>query len=113
MLNQAVKIGLKAKKIKLPQMNYFLKKQIKFSWTYSFHSAPFILQNFKNVPQFPFFLNKNVLVQNIITFIYLLALFLVQNFKKFLQRIQSHEDAPFWGPKWSICPKQNFFLENY
>ena len=23
----------------------------------------------------------------------------------FLQRIQSYEDAPFLGPKWSICPK--------
>ena len=32
--------------------------------------------------------------------------------KKFLQWIQSYEDAPFLGPKWSICPKQ-FFLENY
>ena len=30
-------------------------------------------------------------------------------FQKFLQQIQSYEDAPFLGPKWSICPKQ-FFL---
>ena len=52
------------------------------------------------------------LVQTIIiTFIYLLALFIVQNFKKFLQRIQSYEDAPFLGPKWSICPKQKFLEE--
>ena len=33
--------------------------------------------------------------------------------KKFLkiplQWIQSYEDAPFWGPKWSISPKQIFF----
>ena len=36
------------------------------------------------------------LVQTIIiTFIYLLALFIVQNLKKFLQQIQSYEDAPF------------------
>ena len=50
------------------------------------------------------------LVQTIIiTFIYLLALFIVQNLKKFLQRIQSYEDVPFLGPKWSICPKQIFF----
>ena len=35
MPNQTVKNGLKAKKIKLPQMNFFLKKQlIKFSCTY-------------------------------------------------------------------------------
>ena len=54
----------------------------------------------------PFVLNKNFLVQIIIiTFIYLLALFIVQNLKKFLQRIQSYEDVPFLGPKWSICPK--------
>ena len=58
----------------------------------------------------PFVLNKFFLVQTIIIiFIYLLPLFIVQNFKKFLQRIQSYEDVPFLGPKWSICPKQNFF----
>ena len=58
----------------------------------------------------PFVMNKIFLVQTIIiTFIYLLALFIVQNLKKFLQRIQSYEDVPFLGPKWSICPKQIFF----
>ena len=62
----------------------------------------------------PFVLNKIFLVQTIIiTFIYLLALFTVQNLKKFLQLIQSHEDAPFLGQKWSICAKQNFLSENY
>ena len=64
----------------------------------------------QNTPICP---EQNFLVQTIIiTFIYLLALFIVQNLKKFLQQIQSYEDAPFLGPKWSICPKQ-FFLENY
>ena len=59
----------------------------------------------------PFVLNKIFLVQTIIiTFIYLLALFIVQNLKKFLKQIQSYEDAPFWGPKWSICSKQIFFF---
>ena len=74
--------------------------------------VPFILQNvckkvleliesYEDVRQFrdqngPFVLNKNFLVQAIvITFIYLLALFIVQNLKKFLQQIQSYEDAPF------------------
>ena len=58
----------------------------------------------------PFVLNKNFLVQTIIiTFIYLLAIFIVQNLKKFLQRIQNYDDAPFLGPKWTICPKQIFF----
>ena len=51
-----------------------------------------------------------LLVQTIIiTFIYLLALFIVQNLKKFLQRIQSYEDAQFLDPKWPICPNENFF----
>ena len=41
-------------------------------------------------------MNIIFLVQTIIiTFIYLLALFIVQNLKKFLQQIQSYEDAPF------------------
>ena len=58
----------------------------------------------------PFVLNKIFLVQTIIiTFIYLLTLFIVQNLKKFLLQIQSYKDVPFLGPKWSICPKQ-FFL---
>ena len=39
-------------------------------------------------------------------------LFTVQNLKKFLQRIQSYEDALFLGRKWSICPKWEFFSEN-
>ena len=52
-----------------------------------------------------FVLNKNFLVQ---IFIYLLTLFTVQNLKKFLQQIQSYEDAPFLGPKWPICSNKNF-----
>ena len=59
----------------------------------------------------PFVLNKNFLSQTIvITFIYLLSLFIVQNLKKFLQRIQNYDDAPFLDPKWSIC--SNFFFWN-
>ena len=56
----------------------------------------------------PFVLNKILLVQTIIIFIYLLALFIVQNLKKFFLQIRSYDDAPFLGPKWSICPKQFF-----
>ena len=60
----------------------------------------------------PFVMNKFFLVQAIIiTFIYLLGLFIEQNFKKILQQIQSYEDAPLLSPKWSICPKQIFFLK--
>ena len=50
-------------------------------------------------------------VQTIITFIYLLALFIVQNLKKIIQPIQSYDDALFLGQKWSICPKQIFLGE--
>ena len=61
----------------------------------------------------PFVLKMIFLVQSIIaTFIYLLTLFIVQNFQKFLKRIQSYVDAPFLGPKWSICTPK-IFLENY
>ena len=47
----------------------------------------------------------------VIPFIYLLALFIVQNLKKFLQKIQvqNYEDAPFLGPQWSIFPNNFFF----
>ena len=54
-------------------------------------------------------MNKNFWVQTIIiTFIYLLAFFIMQNFKKFLQQIHGYEDVQFLGPKWSVCPKQIF-----
>ena len=57
-----------------------------------------------------FVLNKLFLVQTIIiTFIYQLALFIVQNFKKILRWIQSYEDAPFLGTKSFIY--SNFLLE--
>ena len=55
------------------------------------------------------FARKNTIIWKIIniTFIYLLALFIVQNFfKKFLLRILSYEDASFLGPKWFISPKE-------
>ena len=34
---------------------------------------------------------------------------LYKTLKKFLQQIQSYEDAPFLGPEWPICPEQIFF----
>ena len=57
----------------------------------------------------PFAPSKNFLGNIINTiFIYLLAPFIVQNFKKFLEWIQSYEDAPFLDPKWAHLPKQDF-----
>ena len=41
---------------------------------------------------------------------YLLDPFILQNFKKFLEPIQSYEDVPFSGPKWLTCPEQLFFF---
>ena len=89
--------------------------------------APFILQNFKAIlwanPELwgctifrskmahlswtKFFWHKPF------TFIYLLALFIVQNLKKFLLRIQSCEDAQFLGPNWLVYlpPKRFFFCK--
>ena len=48
--------------------------------------------------------------QLLLLFIYLLALFIVQNFKRLLQQIQSYEDASSLGPKSSFAPN-NFFLK--
>ena len=51
---------------------------------------------------------KNFLVKTIlITFIFLLVLFIVQNLKKLLQQIQNYDNALFLDQNWSICP--NFF----
>ena len=89
--------------------------------------APFILQNFflkileliQSYQDKQRFRDQNgqfVLINffwvptTVITFIYLLALFIVQNLK-FFQRIQNYDDTPFLGPNWSICPK--LFLESY
>ena len=40
---------------------------------------------------------------------YLLVPFIVQISNKSLGETQSYEDPPFSGPKWPICPIQEFF----
>ena len=49
--------------------------------------------------------------RNTITMIsmYLLATFIMKNFKKSSEQIQSYDDAPFLGPKWSVFPERKFF----
>ena len=42
-------------------------------------------------------------------FMYLLAPFILQNFKE----LQSYEDVPFSGPKWPISPEQKIFGTNH
>ena len=119
--NQTVKNGLKAKKIKLAQMNFFLEKKL-----IMYLLAPFILQNFKKIlkanidlwgcaifgPKIPqFVLNKIFWYKPLLLLssaYWPFSLGKIQ--KKLLQRIHSYVDAPFLGPKWSICPKQFFFF---
>ena len=59
-----------------------------------------------HLPQTIFFLK----IINIIL-IYLLAPFIVQNFKKFFQQIQSYKDVQFFGPKMAPFLKWEFFSE--
>ena len=109
MPNQTVKNGLKAKKIKLPKINFFSRKTTNKIFMYIL--AHFILQNFTKIlksqskvtriwPKMAYLSwtnffwykplnNGNNESNDIITFIYLLTLFIVQNFKKSLQQIQS------------------------
>ena len=44
---------------------------------------------------------------------YLLVPFILKKFEKFLELIQGYKDVPFSGPKWPICPEQNFFGTNH
>ena len=56
---------------------------------------------------------QNVLVQTIIiTFIYPLALFIGQNFKKILTADPELWGCTIFGPKMVHLPQTNFFLEN-
>ena len=32
--------------------------------------------------------------------------------KKFFKQIQSYDNVPSWGPKWPICPNENFFIKD-
>ena len=46
-------------------------------------------------------------------FMYLLAPFILQNFKKILRANPELWDVPFLGTKWPIFPEQNFFGTNH
>ena len=122
MPNQTVKNSLKAKKIKLPQMNFVLEKQlIKFSCTYQplsfckifIKKILELIQSYVGVRQFwdqnsPFALNKLFFgINHCYCFHLTMALFIMQNLKEILQWIQN--DAPFSGPKWSNYFKYIFF----
>ena len=66
----------------------------------------------QNTPICP---EQNFLILTIIiTFIYLLVLFIGQNSKrKFLQRMQNYEDVPFFEPKMVHLHQAKIFLEDY
>ena len=58
----------------------------------------------------PFVMNKIFLVDIIIAFIYLLALFLVQNLKKILTADPELRGCAIFGPKMVLCPNFFFFF---
>ena len=139
MPNQTVTNGLKAKKIKLPQMNFFLEKQlIKFPCTYwtivfgtnhyyfPLHIGPFHCAEFKKIltadpelwgcaifgPKMVHMPQTNFIWKIIsIILIYLLAPFIVQNFKKILPVDQEMRMHNFWAENGSF-PQMRFFSEN-
>ena len=109
-------------------MNFFLEKTTNKIFMHLL--TPFILQNFWKIlradpelwgcaifgPKMThlFWTNRPFLVQTIvITFIYLLALSILEHLKKFLQRLQSYDDMPFSGQDDPFAPNKIFFLENY
>ena len=122
MPNQTVKNGLKAKKIKLPQMNFFLKKQlITFSCTYTLLSFCKILkiflrsiQSYEDVPflgpKWPTCQEQNFFGTNHYYFFHLpTGPFHCAKFRKTLTADPELWGVPFLSPKWSIfCP--NFFF---
>ena len=112
--NQTVRNSLKAKNIKLPQNDFFLQNQlIKFSCTYWPPSFCKILKNFygrSRVMRMCHFRAQNepFVMNNIFWYKPLLlssTYWLFSLCRILIKRIQSYEDAPFLGPKWSICPK--------
>ena len=122
MSNQTVKNGLKAKKIKLPQMNFFLEKQlIKFSC--HFHSAKFqnILRadpelwgsaifgpKMTHLSWTTFFFGKNhYYCFHLPIHPFHWAKFIKNSYCR--SRVAYPDDALFLGPKWFISPKQIFF----
>ena len=118
MPNQAEKNGLKVKKIKLPQMNFFLEKQlIKFSCTYW---ALWFCKIFKKIlradpelqecaifgPKMVHLPPKKFFEKIInITLNYLLAPFIVQKFKKILPADSELWECAIFGPKKAHLPK--------
>ena len=108
---ETVKNGLKAKKIKLVQMNFFLEKQlIKFSCTYEPLSFCKIFKKFQSYENVPFSGPKLPICpeQNFfgINHCYYFHYPPISPFD--CAKLTSDPELKI-GPKWSICPKQISF----
>ena len=122
MPNQTVKNGLKAKKIKLPQMNFFLEKQlIKFSCTYwplsfckIFKKLLEPIQSYEDVPfsgpKWPIRPEQFFLVQSIY-FHLLIGPFHCAKFKKILTADPELWGCTIFGPKMVHLPQTKNFLD--
>ena len=121
MPNQTVKNGLKTKKIKLPQMNFFLKKQlIKFSCTYWPLSLCKILKKFLgpiqsyedipfSCPKWPICHEQNLLGTNHYYYFHLpIGPFHCAKFKKILTA--DPELCSIFGSKMVHLPQTKFFF---
>ena len=126
--NQTIKNGLKVKRWKCTKWIFFSRKTTNKILMYLLAYAPFILQNLKKFlradpelqgcaifdPKMAHLSWTNFFGTNHYCYFHLpIGTFHCTKFKKLLQQIPSYKDMPFLGPKWSICPKTNFFLENY
>ena len=114
------------KKIKFPQMNFFLQKQlITFSCTYYPLSFCKILKKFFQPiqsyvdvpflgPKWPICLEQIFFGEKIINiiFIYLLAPFIVHNFKNILTADPELQGCAIYGPKMANLLKSELFSEN-
>ena len=125
MPNQTVKNGLKAKKIKLPQMNFFLEKQlIKFSCTYWPLSFCKILKKFLGLiqsyedvpfsgPKWPICPEQIFFGKNHYYYFHLpIGPFHCAKFKKNLT-VDPDLGCAIFGPKMVPLPKIKPFFENY
>ena len=125
MPNQTVKNGLKAKKIKLPQMNFFLEKQlIKFSCTYwplsfckIFKKFLGPIQSYEDVPfsgpKWPICHEQNFFGTNHYYYFHLpIGPFHCAKFKKILPADPELWGCAIFGPKMAHFPKWEFFSEN-
>ena len=125
MPNQTVKNGLKAKKIKLPQMNLFLEKQlIKFSCTYWPLSFGKILKKFLGLiysyddvpfsgPKWAICHEQNFFGTNYYYCFHLpIGPFNVQNLTKILKADPELWGFAIFGPKMTHFSKSEFFSEN-